>query len=130
MCLYKVTSVKKENFPKDEYKIGWKVVHINKNNQTFSSYYNKTLPLNTWLKCNKDININHCTPYPCGFHIFETREAARCWKQCGYNAKKINQEHVVKVKYRCVVARGIQVEHPCLVAKEMYVEYPSKKTDK
>ncbi len=125
MCLDSVKSVKSEKLPKDQYHMGWKVVRINKDKQTFDSLYNIDMPLNKWLRCKRPLcdilytGSNSDRTYPAGFHIFTTREAARRW-----NVTSCMTSHVVKVRYRRVVARGTQNWRECVVAKEMYVEKP------
>jgi len=130
MCLTEVTQIKSERLPKDQYYTGWKVITIDKQKETFCSSFNKCRSLNKWIKCRKKISdtLNSCysdtrqeeAQYPYGFHIFTTRKGARSWKM-------YNKEKIVRVRYRRVVARGMQYNYGCVIAKEMYVEYPRRK---
>lgn len=121
MCLTSVTSTEYEETPKGEYHTGWKAVSIHKDIMKFYSMWNCGRLLNKWHRCNKTnrlTTVSGFDSYDLGFHIFATREGARFWKRhwAGYR--------VVKVRYRNVVARGIQGGLKCIIAKEMYVEAP------
>ncbi len=118
MCLNLVTSIKNEKLPKDEYYTGWKCINVDKQSNTFQSLYNCNRHFDKWLRCRLPLSEtlgSGFDEYPAGFHIFITREGARNWS---------SYDKVIKVRYRRVVARGIQGGYKCIVAKEMYVESP------
>ncbi len=123
MCLSSIQQIKSEKLPKDKYHIGWKCVYIDTQNKNkFTSLFNVSKLFDKWLKCNYKltdrIRLYLGDIYPKGFHIFTTREDARNYKH------KSRKEKVVKVRYRRVVARGMQSDYKCVIAKEIYVESP------
>jgi len=121
MCLTKITSLEKKNFPPKKYGVGYKVVVISSNYKKFQFlWFRKEKPFNKWIVCYKrpttKITADDGKQYPAGFHIFkEKKDAIR------YLEPYIDNDIVVKVYYRRVVAEGYQEDKGCVVAKKMYV---------
>lgn len=112
MCLEKVT-----NWCKEKKGIGWKVVLEDREHKYHPQFQNRFL---TFKKChwNKDTNLFRITSafyvssqYSSGFHLFKTRAEAREWT-------KRKRGIIKKVKYRKLVASGIQSYKRVIVAKE------------
>jgi len=101
-----------------------KVVVLSKDKKHFSYLFNYQQKTNKWLTSNDPIRNKslqtHDTSeyYPAGFHIFQTRREARLYKEH-------NNETVVKVYYKDVLATGIQYNQyvllRCIVVKQIYV---------
>jgi hypothetical protein len=131
MCLTTVTSTEIEDIEGE----GWKVVSDpcrQANCFTFPYQGDRYHPYDQWLERkflynNPSFNIigEDGTKYPAGFHVFTTKEDAEdygfgmpnCWS---FPLSAI----VVKVKYKTILAKGIQGKLPCIVTQFLYVEKP------
>ncbi|KKL53561.1 hypothetical protein LCGC14_2274210 [marine sediment metagenome] len=130
MCLDIVTQIKSDEkwlIPNGKYRIGWKCCTVR--DYGFWSMYNNTTEFRTWIKstilkiyytCGNNafdkFSVNRKKSYPSGFHIFTTKAGAA-------NYLPVN-ENIVQVRYRKIVACGIQRNYECIVAREMYVCKP------
>ena len=127
MCLTTLTSKQIDNFEGE----GWKVVSPSENENEFrfpiynlspfNPYYNTWIERKENLICFPDTSITSwrtTNSYPAGFHIFTTKEDAENYK------KSFPATFVVKVKYKTILAKGIQDGLLCIVAQFLYVEKP------
>lgn len=123
MCLDSITSTKSEKLPKNQYRVGWKLLDLDKKHGLFCSLFTPVgRQLDKWVKCRVPLRskitiLNYSElekRYSPGFHIFTTRESVKIWSKSFYG-------NVVKVYYRRVVARGLQSGCECVIAKEMFV---------
>jgi len=122
VCLTKVTLVRKENFPRKQYGIGYKVIRLSTKKGKFQFlWFEGERPFNKWIICYKRPNTKIMAlngwNYPAGFHIFEKRSDAEQYKTPHFD------EIVVQVRYRRIVARGFQDGAKCVIAKKIYVVY-------
>lgn len=124
MCLS--TIIKGAPAPKG---YGWKVVKVNNGRFSYKVRPGSELRFGRWLQANDTIlQASDFSTYKSGFHIFDSRRAARDYKN--------NQSGVVvRVKYRKVVAVGTQSTgrtyngvsrySKCIIAKQMLVQKPT-----
>lgn len=100
MCLSKVTKIYKKPDPKE--RVGWKVGVLT--SEHFIPYFATFVRLKTnkWERAKDDKSEN----YPLGFHIFTKKLDAKRFLDFYIRTK--GDGTIVKVKYRKVVARGVQ----------------------
>ena len=133
MCLNSLLSV--DSYPAEG--IGYKVGRIHDN--AFYSLFNTSLPLQEWIeaqnfKLSTEAGFYPRDFYQSGFHVFLELEDARAYHQLLKNfymsyETKVQSLHrtVVKVKYKNVIAAGLQAvdskdDAICIVARDMFIE--------
>jgi hypothetical protein len=124
MCLDNVTSLTFEEIEGE----GWKFV------RAFSdeTYYpvimwsNKDIPYNSWTACSEDESRRAFWGYPAGFHMFETKQDAMKYYSNHLSIyDHYKNFHLVKVKYRNILARGLQLGIPVIVTQWQNVAKPA-----
>jgi hypothetical protein len=104
-------------------RIGWKVFSTFRDvGIQFEHQYTDQKPiLGKWMKAIEkrvrvwDNTLENKKCYQSGFHIYETQQGARRGGRLGRFAQ------IWKVKYRGVLARGIQDQSDVVVARYMYI---------
>lgn len=112
MCLEILDKVYKR-VQTDHEVVGYKVFESLEDNEDllfdFFSYKESfTVPCGKWLKAEQSrtlfaVSRKESREYPCGFHVFLTRKAAKGWKE-----KRGDRFKVVKVRARGLLAIGQQ----------------------
>jgi len=120
MCLDKLSDFK-VRLNENGVGVGWKVFNKTPNGMLFGEWQGrKRRSRNKWLKEGdfrlgkfKGLELFKCwsIEYPYGFHVFITRKGVKNWT---YSIP-------TKVKFRKVVAKGLQCGHRCVVAKEIFI---------
>ena len=124
MCLDNVTSLTFEEIEGE----GWKFVRVCSDETYYPviMWSNKDIPYNSWTICSEEEVKRRFWGYPAGFHIFKTEEDARKYYfdyLSIYDHAKNFQ--LVKVKYRNILARGLQFGMPVIVTQWQNVVKPT-----
>ena len=114
MCLQQILEIP------EEYKTGEHVGYKVLVGQYYTPIMSKYIKLNEWVFDDNPniINIFYATDmleYKLGFHIFINRKDADDYVQT-------DDDVVVKVKFKDVVAYGLEGSAKVIVAKQMYVD--------
>ena len=99
---------------------GWKVFVKNPLTGTICGpYYGKVFNENKWNcdSSNIRISISYSIRYSSGFHVFLTRKAARRLK----DAAPLLNLVILKVKFKNIVARGVDCGFKAIVVKDIYL---------
>lgn len=123
MCLTHVDFTKKGR--SEKVLIGYKLFRPNLTKpghlgfQFFLHDGNRRVKRGKWLVARRERVIGGNKSYWTGFHIYKHEREAKF--------ARWTEEIVVKVKYKGVLAEGLQSMHTTVVAKYMYVPRPKRK---
>jgi hypothetical protein len=118
--------IQKEN----GYYVGWKIFRKVKKCLEFRFMISpNNIPVKTWLneKTYRDSTLNYISfaqrtgSYKKGFHIYTTKEEARCKAREYYSSSLIFRDTIKKVYFKQITAQGYQGDVPVIVAKQMFI---------
>lgn len=126
MCLERLQDFK-FNLDENGVGFGWKVFNVNPKTGSLNAEYRKAKvrPRGRWLK-EKDYRFAHekdkkflfdsKISYPYGFHVFLKGTDAEGWRRDYHYDHK-----AIRVKFRKIVAKGLQNGGNVIVAKEIFI---------